>query len=296
MESARYRPIHCQNNQEPLGIADQAAPILSWVGIAHIVIDQNYQRPITPAGLRTIQTIARNFCWSCFTPVLLAPIDGGKFAVIDGQHRVSAALLCGITSVPAMVVPITAAEQASAFVRVNTVQTSMSTISKYRASLMAGEPWAVLAERAVSAAGCKLLSVQPSHKSKKCGDIMCIGLIKNLVLAGHAQSVTVTLSAMRAIETSAASSILLYSTWVLTPLMTAVAEFPELNADTLAAILRSKSPFQIIAKAETAAESARVPKAPAIRQAFVTLIKAHVLAQTATHPDPDRQPFLAQVS
>jgi hypothetical protein len=195
-----YRPIALPNMGAPLSIVDQPSPMLQWVEIALMVIDDSYQRQINQTGLRTIKTIAEGFRWSCFTPVLLAPIEGGLFAVIDGQHRVHAALMCGIKSVPAMVVPIAATEQATAFVQVNSARTAMSPLNLYKAGLVAGAAWAIDADRAVSEAGCRLMRSNRSTKDKKPGEVYCVGLIRDLVAKGHGRAVTVALSAVRALD------------------------------------------------------------------------------------------------
>ena len=274
-----YRPIAMPNMAEPVPIADQPSPMLQWVEIATMVIDDTYQRPISHGGLSTIRRIAANFRWSCFTPVLLAPIEGGQFAVIDGQHRVHAALLCGIKSVPAMVVPIAATEQAQAFIQVNTARTGISVFSIYKAGLASGEPWAMAAQDAVTAADCRLMSFKPHAAAKKPGQVYCVGLIRDMIAKGRSDAVTTALTAIRAIDTGAASAITLYSNWVLLPLIKAVAEFPNLDAATLTDILRKRRPFIIIESAERIAKAENRSPSIAAREAFVVTIRAHLMAE-----------------
>ena len=272
-----YREIKLHGMAEPLGIAEQPSPMLQWVDIATMVIDDQYQRPITHGGLRTIKDIAANFRWSCFTPVLLAPIEGGRFAVIDGQHRVHAALLCGVKSVPAMVVPIAATEQAQAFIQVNTARTNMSNYNLFKAGLAADVPWALAAQKAVADAGCQLMTFNPSSDGRKLGQVCSVGLIRDMVTKGKAHAVTTTLAALRAIDSGFGSSaILLYTDYVLNPLIKAVAEFPALDADTLADILRKRRPFNVIETAAATAEVRHISKSFAARSAFVTIISQHL--------------------
>ncbi len=276
-----YRPIAIPGMSDPIGIADQPSPMLQWVEIAAMVIDDQYQRPINHGGWRTVKSIAANFRWSCFTPVLLAPIEGGKFAVIDGQHRVHAALLCGIKSVPAMVVPIAATEQAMAFVQVNTARTAMSAFNLFKAGLAAGEEWAIKADKAVADAGCKLMRFHPSSKNKKAGEVYCVGLIRGLVTKGHDRAVTVTLSAIRAIDAGGPMAVALYSEFLLKPLMTAVADFAEMDADQLVAVLLRHRPFNVVDAAHRLAEVEHRPRGTAARDAFRTLIGSHLRAVAA---------------
>src|SRR5437868_11859154 len=76
------------------------APDLRWLPIDRLVIDDSYQRPIAFAGRRNINAIANAFDWRRFSPVIVAPVEGGSYAIVDGQHRTTAAAAIGITSVP----------------------------------------------------------------------------------------------------------------------------------------------------------------------------------------------------
>lgn len=84
-------------------LAEQPAPQLLWLRIEDLVVDSRYQRPLNTGNWAAIRRIAKDFRWSRFSPVLVAPVEGGRYAVIDGQHRAHAAALCGIESIPAMV-------------------------------------------------------------------------------------------------------------------------------------------------------------------------------------------------
>lgn len=274
--TTHYRPITLPDNAEPVAIADQPSPMLQWVEIAAIVVDDRYQRPINVKGWQTIAKIAASFSWACFTPVQLAPIEGGKFAVIDGQHRVHAALLCGLTSVPANVVPIAVTDQAKAFIQVNTARTGVSQFNLYKAGLQAGHMWALECLDAVDRSGCKLMSFHPSSKNKKPGEIYAVGLIKDMVAKGHSSAVTTALTAIRHIDDGGNSAILLYSDWVLNPLIKAVSEFLGLDVQTLTAILRKRRPFNVIESAENLAKAEKRSPSAAARQAFVTVIKTHL--------------------
>jgi len=91
-----------------------------------LVVDPAYQRPIIGRGRHNVDRIARTFSWSCFAPVVVAPVEGGKFAIIDGQHRTTAAALVGLESVPCHVVAAAREAQAAAFKAINGVTTPIS--------------------------------------------------------------------------------------------------------------------------------------------------------------------------
>lgn len=129
------------------------APMLQWLPLDRLVIDEAYQRPLGRGNWKSIESIASNFQWSRFAPVLVAPIQGGLFAVIDGQHRTHAAALCGLTEVPAMVVQVGIEEQSRAFAWVNSQTVRVTMFHIYKAALSAREDWAVRSDAAVSGGG-----------------------------------------------------------------------------------------------------------------------------------------------
>lgn len=274
------RLIPTPSEAEITPIDDQPSPMLQWVDIALMVIDDRYQRPINAGGQRTIRAIAANFRWSCFTPVLLAPVEGGRFAVIDGQHRLHAAALCGLKSVPAMVVPIAATDQARAFIQVNTARTAMSQFNKFKAGIAAGEAWALQADKAVSDAGCALMRFSPATKSRTAGQILCVGLIRELVTKGRARAITTTLTAIRAIDHGGPSGVALYSDWILNPLLKAVAEFRGLDAATLTAALRAHRPFHVMDAAERLAKAERQSTGLTARRMFAKIIADQIAEGT----------------
>jgi ParB-like nuclease domain len=74
---------------------------------------------------------------SCFAPVVVSPVAGGKFAIIDGQHRTTAATLVGFDSVPCQIVIAAKEEQAAAFKAINGTTTPISIMALHAAALMA---------------------------------------------------------------------------------------------------------------------------------------------------------------
>lgn len=60
-------------------------PDLIWVRTDALRINEAYQRPIERRGWKTIRRIADNFTWGRFSPLLVAGLADGFYAVIDGQ-------------------------------------------------------------------------------------------------------------------------------------------------------------------------------------------------------------------
>lgn len=175
----------------------QAEPELRWVDLDQLCINEAYQRPIENSGWKNIRKIADNFHWTRFSPLLLAKLEDGRFAIIDGQHRAHSAAMCGIKRLPALVAEMSDQEQASAFSWVNGSVTTLTQIQVYRAALAAFEPWAVQSDAAVTKAGCKLMTFNKASSRRKPGEIFCISQIRTSIDARQTASLVVALSGLR---------------------------------------------------------------------------------------------------
>lgn len=172
-----------------------AAPELRWLDIDALRVDDTFQRPLGKANWLAIEKIALNFSWSMFTPVVAAPIVGGLYSLIDGQHRTHAARMAGFDQVPAMVVMTAEAGQAAAFAAINGAVIRMSSFNIYKAALAANVGWAVRCRDVVDAGGCRLMTYNPgSHIKPRM--ITCVMEIKRHIEHGRAQIVTAVLSAL----------------------------------------------------------------------------------------------------
>lgn len=183
---------------DPGDVRAGAVPQLGWIKIADLVIDDRFQRPLNKSNWAAIGRIAAAFSWGKFAPVVAAPIEGGRYALIDGQHRTHAAHLCGFESVPAMIVVLTPAAQAASFAAINGNVTHISTFHVYKAALAAGEHWAEACRDAVAAAGCELMTYNRSSTEKKPGQVYSVALIRRYVTVGKGAVVTRGLAAIAA--------------------------------------------------------------------------------------------------
>lgn len=199
-------------------------PMLNWLPIADLVIDDQYQRELNRANWKAIHQIARNFHWSRFSPVFVAPSLGGKYAIIDGQHRTHAAALCGIEEVPCQIVQMDAKQQAASFAAINGMATKVTPYQIFRAGLAAGEKWAVDCADTCAQADCRLMTSYISGDAKKPGQITTISLIRSHVEKGRRSSVTLALRGVRNSEFGKDAAA--YATEVLKPLLSAVADRP----------------------------------------------------------------------
>jgi len=171
------RPISTEGFEKPKSVAAGAAPMLQWLKIADLVVDPAYQRPIIGKGRQNVDRIARSFSWSCFAPVVVSPVEGGKFAIIDGQHRTTSAAILGFESVPCQIVIAAQEEQAAAFKAINGTTTPISQMALHAAALVANEPWAVQIAHVCACADVQLLRYPVPVDKQAPGQTMAVGAI-----------------------------------------------------------------------------------------------------------------------
>lgn len=152
--------------------------MLQWIKIADLVVDMSYQRPIVGRGRINVTRIARDFRWTFFAPVVVSPVEGGVFAIIDGQHRTTAAALCGFDSVPCQVVIAAQGEQAAAFKAINGVTTPITPMALYAAALAAREAWAIEITEVCHRADVTLLRYPIATDRQPPGQTMAVGALR----------------------------------------------------------------------------------------------------------------------
>jgi hypothetical protein len=157
------------------------APDLRWIAIVALRIDPSYQRHVLRTGEKNILAIARGFEWAKFAPVIVAPIEGGLFAIIDGQHRATAAALCGKKEVPCQVVIADRRKQAEAFAAVNGNVTAMSSLQLHAARVAAGEPKALALAEACAEADVSICRYPIPGNKMKPGETLAVGVMAGLL-------------------------------------------------------------------------------------------------------------------
>lgn len=132
---------------------------LDWLPLSALRVDDSYQRDTGARGQRLVRDIASHFEWRKFAPVIVAPAGGNTWAIIDGQHRCTAALSLGYDRVPCAIVEAAPHEQAAIFAAVNGDVVRMNILALYKAALAAHVPWAVKI-----ATACRIAGVTPLTK------------------------------------------------------------------------------------------------------------------------------------
>jgi hypothetical protein len=153
------------------------APVLNWIEIHKLVIDDRYQRGISRRGSQNIAQIAEHFDWSKFAPVIVAPVEDGLFAIVDGQHRTTAAMLRGLKSVPCQIVQADRAQQAAAYAAVNGNVTKTTHTQLFHARLAAGDERARAIASICTLAQVTVTKTNTTQSNMKAGQTSAVGAI-----------------------------------------------------------------------------------------------------------------------
>lgn len=219
------RKIEFSKIDKPEVVNAGGAPILQWLDIGDLVIDESYQRDLKRQNWVAIRKIVAKFKWSMFSPVFVAPVEGGAYAIIDGQHRTHAAAICGFKQVPCQIVHMTQAEQAAAFAAVNGVVTAVTYHQLLKAALAAGEEWAVNAKDIAKSAGCRLMTSNGSSLTKKPGEIFGVKGFLSVIEARPRGPLIAALKILMATE-GYNDNREIWENAVLVPLLMALTERP----------------------------------------------------------------------
>jgi len=161
-----------------------APPKLAFLALDRLRINDAYQREITRKGLSTIASICAGFNWSRFAPLVVARAPGGEgfYAIIDGQHRATAAVILGLKTVPCAIVEASESEQAGIFAAVNGNVTPVTILQLFKAARAAGAEWALQIDDVCTRAGLTAL-VYPKAKSEiRPFETMAIGTLRKCII------------------------------------------------------------------------------------------------------------------
>ena len=162
MTDHKFRKIAPLKKAE-IGVARGQPGSLQHLPVSCLVVDTGYQRDISGASTRNIQRIAREFDWTKFLPVIVVAIGGGRFAVIDGQHRSTAAATIGIERVPCYVMDCDYVAAAGAFAAINGNVTKVSAVDIWFAQVEAGEPQTLELKRVLDAADVTIVNAGSAY-------------------------------------------------------------------------------------------------------------------------------------
>lgn len=158
-------------------------PTLEWIAVERLAIDESYQRATDgPASRRLIQKITKGWNWNFCQPLVVSRRDDGTLYVIDGQHRLSAAMERGdIPHLPCVVIGGVECE-AAAFVALNTQRQKLSAGDVFNAMLAAGDPDAKRVAELLQETGWRMARTS-NPTFWKPGEMFCAPLIVKAVKA-----------------------------------------------------------------------------------------------------------------
>ncbi|GAA2871804.1 hypothetical protein GGQ99_000981 [Aminobacter niigataensis] len=148
-------------------------PVLEWVDVGLIDVDGNYQREIKP---HLVDKILRGFSWSKFGAIVLSRQEGGRFAVVEGQHRWKAACMHpSVTDVPAVIVTHDGTKsEAESFLAINRDRMAVTSVEQYWAGLTAGDDTAIAISNVLQASGCDVVPAQGHYRPNLTNSISAI--------------------------------------------------------------------------------------------------------------------------
>jgi hypothetical protein len=174
-------------------------PTLEWVAVERLAIDESYQRATdSKASRRLIYKIKEKWNWHYCQPLVVSRRSDGSLFVIDGQHRLSAAVERGdIPHLPCVVLSgADGTSEASAFVALNTQRQKLSQGDIFNAMLAAGDADAKLVADLLTETGWRMAHTSNTQVWKP-GDLFCAPMIVKSLKSEGEEIVRNALAALR---------------------------------------------------------------------------------------------------
>jgi hypothetical protein len=120
------------------------------LNVDHLVVDHAYQRPLTTFVTR----IAEKWDPALVGTLVTSERGDDEYAVVDGQTRLEAARLKGVTDLPCLVyMGLSQADEASLFARLQKERKGIASFHRFRAARVAGEEEPIAITKIVEACG-----------------------------------------------------------------------------------------------------------------------------------------------
>ena len=258
-------------------------PEQRWIAITEMRVDEHYQRPFSSKGVGNVYAIVEAFDWRLFAPVVVSPVEGGVYAIVDGQHRVTAALMCGIDAVPCLVIQADRQHQARAFEAINGQVTRVTAHARFKARLVAQEPAALRIKAVADRAGVVLITSNRARSEMRARESAAFHAI-DVALGMHGEETTV--AALRAIVASAGDVGGHLSSAIINAVVAVLADHGEWRADP-----RLHAALELLDLEELRETSYR--RALTGRVTGPTLLEAAIVEHLARELDPPRRALAA---
>lgn len=162
-------------------------------------LDDSYQRSTdNGASQALIKRIATGWDWRMCLPLVVSKRDDGSLWVIDGQHRLAAAILRGdIQFLPCCVgVYGSVADEAAMFVAMNRARKPMNRLDDFHAAIASGDEEAITIATLITDAGLSV-SRKTGSQSWQPGDVAFTGAISRMLRKHGAEVCAGALMAIR---------------------------------------------------------------------------------------------------
>ena len=118
-------------------------PELKWIALDKLYVDHNYQRNTkSKASERNLDSMKEDFRWVYCGALMVCWVPSQKkYAVIDGQHRLQAALWRkDIDALPCLIISeMDVEKQAKSFVAINTKRVQLNSLAAFHAAVASGD-------------------------------------------------------------------------------------------------------------------------------------------------------------
>lgn len=159
-------------------------PQLTWVSVSALRVDESYQRGLSKRSRHLIGKIAAEWSWHKVKALSVAPLPGGLFEVIDGQHTATAAATRGdIDQLPCLVSSdCIGSARPRAFVGINQGRLNMTSVQVFWAEVAARGEVALGILNAVGNGGGEVLKAVQSG-GYAAGETVAVGALREVYLA-----------------------------------------------------------------------------------------------------------------
>jgi len=282
IKMSEFEPLNIAHYQQPTTpLSDGAAPYMDWIEVRRLVTDKTYQREISRAGSINVERIAEYFNveriaeyfeWAKFSPVIVAPVEGGMFSIIDGQHRATPAMLRGIEKVPCEIVHIDRARQAEAFAAINGNITRVSAQVVYYARLTGKDPEAEEMARVLSAAEVTVCRGAKTLRTMKRGETNAVGAISKLLNKFGPETV---ISALQCITQTGSGNPGFLRAMIMEPLCVVLHRNPKWR-DSGERLLREMDSFDFIEAWDAAVKERQTVPSVTTQMLIADAVTAHL--------------------
>ena len=172
-------------------------PIFEHVDPTMLLVDERYQRELSPKGKALIAKIVAGWDWRRFKPPVAVMVDAG-LELIDGQHTaIAAATHPEIETIPVMIVEaVEISDRAAAFIGHNRDRIAVTPMELHHAAVTAGDEDALTIVQVCARAGVKILRKARQSNDYEPGETIAIRAISGIVGRQTAQRARLILEAL----------------------------------------------------------------------------------------------------